>query len=537
MCRRFWVVLDAGKLSEYTNWKDKIDLHMDPIDLRLASVREARDADRRFAFDVITPRFTRQYQATSEEEMRTWINAINNALQNAFENRLSPVSTNTSPVDSSKRDIGAVLTGKSPSVSGSHHSRRLSSNLPTAPPSSPTPVRIVTPSRHATVADRPSMQRSSSNDDNPTKLLQRLRVADPDNRNCADCGSDQKVEWVSINLGIVLCIECGGIHRSLGTHISKVRSLTLDTTTFTEDVIEILLNIGNRRANNVWEARLSSLSASANVVSTAAVSPTGPPSLHPNALDAPEPLAKPTFASSRDQRLKFITQKYVQRAFVQPISSTLSHYATPEETLIASIKRNDFPNVLYALALRASPNATDRSRSTPAVILALAAADPASPGSTISSTSLPRMPNFGRTGPASGDQAMRRTLFPVAELLIQNGADIPIISSSPIPLSRSAQMYIEIKTDQRLGRHFTSQGGGPAQGVRATDRSPGGRGGLLGRHQSGSGGTPGRDLAGGMIGDRLSPLPERPARDPGKLQKRRSGSGWNGGIGGAAHPT
>lgn len=47
------------------------------------------------------------------------------------------------------------------------------------------------------------------------------------NDKCADCSS-KKPKWASINLGIMLCIECSGIHRSLGVHISKVRSVTLD---------------------------------------------------------------------------------------------------------------------------------------------------------------------------------------------------------------------------------------------------------------------------------------------------------------------
>ncbi|KAI9502019.1 hypothetical protein BX070DRAFT_175925, partial [Coemansia spiralis] len=46
------------------------------------------------------------------------------------------------------------------------------------------------------------------------------------NKVCADCGATAP-DWCSLNLACLLCIECSGIHRSLGTHISKVRSLTL----------------------------------------------------------------------------------------------------------------------------------------------------------------------------------------------------------------------------------------------------------------------------------------------------------------------
>lgn len=52
----------------------------------------------------------------------------------------------------------------------------------------------------------------------------------PGNRACADCGN-QDAKWASINLGVVVCIECSGAHRSLGVHISKVRSLTMDDLT------------------------------------------------------------------------------------------------------------------------------------------------------------------------------------------------------------------------------------------------------------------------------------------------------------------
>lgn len=39
---------------------------------------------------------------------------------------------------------------------------------------------------------------------------------------CAECNAPEP-DWASLNLGILLCIECSGVHRNLGVHISKVR--------------------------------------------------------------------------------------------------------------------------------------------------------------------------------------------------------------------------------------------------------------------------------------------------------------------------
>ncbi len=39
---------------------------------------------------------------------------------------------------------------------------------------------------------------------------------------CADCGAPDP-DWASLNLGVLLCIECSGVHRRLGVHISKVQ--------------------------------------------------------------------------------------------------------------------------------------------------------------------------------------------------------------------------------------------------------------------------------------------------------------------------
>lgn len=390
--------MGEGKLSEYSDWKNKMNLHMTPIDLRVASVREARNSERRFCFEVITPQFTRVYQTTSEDDLRSWIHAINNALQTAVESKgIDPISTESLD-KSTRRDIASVLTGKSTSLSGHRNTGNTNRDKPV--------------SRHATVGDRPSYRNPEPSGE-ANKLLEQIREADAGNKYCADCGSESKVDWVSINLGIVVCIECSGIHRSLGTHISKVRSLTLDVHSFTVDIIELLFKIGNRVSNMIWEAKL-------------------------------DQTIKPAPGSTREQRLRFINQKYAERAFVQQISPTLSHYATPDETLLASVKKNDIQNVLYALALKASPNSQDKSRNTPAVYLALSAADPPSPADTASPASSPGHPPQG--APPGG-----RKPFPVAELLIQNGADLPN-QPSPFPLSVSARLYLEQKEEQRSGR-------------------------------------------------------------------------------------
>lgn len=467
---KFWIVLDGGKLSEYVNWKDKLELHSDPIDLRMASVREARNSDRRFCFEVITPQYTRVYQAPSEEDMKSWIAAVNNALQNAFENRnLPPQSASPTPTGSTRKDIAAVLTGKSSSFSG----HRQVSN-----PNRSEAVKSV--NRYATTSDRPANTRGESTipEAEPSLLLQRIRNADQGNRVCADCDSESKVDWCSINLGVLLCIECSGIHRSLGTHISKVRSLTLDTSVFTPDLIEILLLIGNRVSNMIWEAKL-------------------------------DRFLKPSAHSTREQRLHFTTSKYSERAYVQTSSQA------PDDHLLTSIKRNDIQNVLHALALRANPNAHDRSRSTHAVFLALAAADPATPGaapgfahrysSSTSTSALGTSPAASTSRPTTPTPPNKP--FAIAELLLQNGADIPT-EPAPFPLSLAAKQYLDFKNDQRLGR--------------------------LAPYHNRNGATQDSN------GDQLSALPSiahglspsaQSARERERLLKRHSGSGSGAGTG------
>jgi Arf-GAP/SH3 domain/ANK repeat/PH domain-containing protein len=358
------------------------------------------------------------------------------------------------------------------------------------------------------------------------RLLQQIREADLANAICADCSTDQKVDWVSINLGIMICIECSGIHRSLGTHISKVRSVTLDPNSFTPDVIALLHQIGNRVSNSIWEAKL--------LAST----------------EKERTTIKPTAQSNREQRLKFISAKYVDRIYVQPISTTLSHFATANETLLASIKKNDITNVLYALALRANPNSHDKSRNTHVVFLALAAADPASPSAS-SSPQPPSSPRIGSpsasmsgsgkppSSAAGGAATTARKTFAVAELLVLNGAEVPAAATSPIPLSASAKVYLESKAEQKTGRKQTvgstsAPGMVNAHGaVSASTETAGG--GQAGGEWGGGVGTGGDTLTalpvfGSVKGEREEKLRHRISKD-GKLVRQLGGGGGGGGGG------
>lgn len=59
------------------------------------------------------------------------------------------------------------------------------------------------------------------------RALQELIKNVAGNDKCADCGA-RNPGWASWSLGIFLCLRCAALHRKLGTHISKVKSLSMD---------------------------------------------------------------------------------------------------------------------------------------------------------------------------------------------------------------------------------------------------------------------------------------------------------------------
>ncbi|BFZ57861.1 hypothetical protein PYCC9005_004916 [Savitreella phatthalungensis] len=332
---KFWVVLAGGQISEYRDWKEAIDHSGDPIDLRMATVRPARNTDRRFCFEVLTPNSKRVYQTTGEEELESWIKHITAAIAGILDGSASQVS-----LHQHNREV-KQSGGNAEALFGGKLSRR-SSTLTTALNTST-----------GSASSRPFV-----GSDEPRKLLSTIREAAPENSRCADCGSSAKVEWVSINLCAILCIECSGVHRSLGSHISKVRSLLLDTNSFNRDLVELLVLTGNRVANQIFDANAHILA----------------------------PQDRPSEKSSRDHRVRYITAKYVDRAFVEYPS------LSPNDVLLQSVTSGNIAAAYGALASRADANVIDDRTNTPVLALAL---------------------------------AEEAEVFPLAELLYLNGAELP----------------------------------------------------------------------------------------------------------------
>jgi hypothetical protein len=153
------------------------------------------------------------------------------------------------------------------------------------------------------------------------------------NRLCADCQTPDP-EWASVNNGVMLCIECCGAHRSLGTHVSKVRSLRLDR--WTPNSAKLLTVVGNRRFNNIFERALLDGGGAAGAAGAG--------------------LARPTAGSSRAERVAFVTAKYLERRFV--VSSQ-----SPEEAdagLIGAAGEGDIVGMVAAIAAGADVNARSR---------------------------------------------------------------------------------------------------------------------------------------------------------------------------------
>ncbi|CAF3410263.1 unnamed protein product [Rotaria socialis] len=213
------------------------------LDLRLCTIRASNDHDRRFVFEIISPNSTHLLQADSQIECDHWVNSLQLAISNLF---------------------------KSPN-NGNLHSFTLL----------PKPY----------VDDRSNSVLTAKNEIKQEMIKDKIDFVRSitGNDKCSDCDADGP-EWASINLGILLCLNCCGAHRGLGVSLSKVRSLHMDT--WDLETLIVMGELGNTVVNSIYEANLSN-----NV-------------------------KKPSAETDALTRRSYIEAKYVQKAFLRSLPAS-----------------------------------------------------------------------------------------------------------------------------------------------------------------------------------------------------------------------
>ncbi|GMP82188.1 hypothetical protein CsSME_00036615 [Camellia sinensis var. sinensis] len=200
---------------------------------------DADQSDLRFCFRIISPTKNYTLQAESALDQMDWIEKITGVIASLLSSQAperclpgSPMGSNdhrsaseSSSFESADFDHAAVEEYTSERIASGNHERTSRSS-------------------------RPCIK-----SEKPINMLQKVCGNDK----CADCGAPEP-DWASLNLGVLVCIECSGVHRNLGVHISKVRSLTLDFKVWEPSVISLFQSLGNTFANSVWEELLQSRS-------------------------------------------------------------------------------------------------------------------------------------------------------------------------------------------------------------------------------------------------------------------------------------
>ncbi|KAK9074605.1 hypothetical protein SSX86_007203 [Deinandra increscens subsp. villosa] len=252
---------------------------------------DADQSDLRFCFRIISPTKNYTLQAESTLDQMDWIEKITGVIASLLSSQVTERCLSGSPMGSSHHR-SASDSSSFESSDFDHNNTALEEFHTSERSAYPNPGRLSRISHHLQAGPK------------PIEVLRRVCGNDK----CADCGAPDP-DWACLNLGVLVCIECSGVHRNLGVHISKVRSLTLDVKVWEPSVITLFQSLGNAFANSVWEELLQSKTAyKAELIPTGFYKSDKPQLLY---------FSKPSHSDSIAVKEKFIHAKYALKAFVR----------------------------------------------------------------------------------------------------------------------------------------------------------------------------------------------------------------------------